>query len=156
MLASTGLILAGLFFAVLSARLPTGRDGVLIGPGIAPFIAGMVMLLCGAGIAFRAFVESSHPPATASGDAPESDPVVARKTILAVLLLAGCAVLFEPLGFMLSTFLFLAIGFAWLGDASLRAASAAAAVAAISLWLIFTKLLGVGLPYGLIGEILFR
>ena len=32
----------------------------------------------------------------------------------------------------------------------------AAALVSGTLWLLFTKLLGVGLPYGLIGEVLFR
>jgi putative tricarboxylic transport membrane protein len=154
MLASLGLAGAGVYFAMASARFPAGRDSVLIGAGIAPLAAGLVLLTCGAGLAFAAMAKTA-PPAAGSGKAGP-DPAVTRKTGIAVVLLAGCSLLFEPLGFMLSTFLFLMMGFGWLGEASLRAAAAAAAVSSVTLWLIFTKLLGVGLPYGLIGEILFR
>jgi putative tricarboxylic transport membrane protein len=66
------------------------------------------------------------------------------------------ALIFEPLGFLFSTFLFLTAGFVVLGEADWRRAAPAAALCASALWLLFTKLLGVGLPYGLIGEILFR
>lgn len=57
---------------------------------------------------------------------------------------------------MLSTFLFLGAGFTMLGNARWQRALPAAAFVSVLLWLIFTKLLGVGLPFGMIAEILFR
>lgn len=79
-----------------------------------------------------------------------------RKQTIAFLILLAGTLLFEPAGFMLSTFLFLSTGFVLLGDADWKRAVPAAALCAGTLWVVFTKLLGVGLPYGLIGEILFR
>ncbi len=77
-----------------------------------------------------------------------------KKLFVAIVMLFAGALLLEPLGFMLSTFLFLSIGFIVLGGASWRGALPAAALASTGLWLFFTKLLGVGLPFGRIVEIL--
>jgi putative tricarboxylic transport membrane protein len=77
-----------------------------------------------------------------------------KKLFVAIAMLFAGALLLEPLGFMLSTFLFLSIGFIVMGGASWRGALPAAALASTSLWLFFTKLLGVGLPFGRIVEIL--
>ncbi len=63
---------------------------------------------------------------------------------------------FEAAGFMLSTFLFLSAGFVLLGNARWWRAVPAAGGGLCCLVAHFTKLLGVGLPYGLIAEILFR
>jgi putative tricarboxylic transport membrane protein len=143
------LTAAGAYFALAARRLPLGPDVSAPGPGAAPFWLGL--LLVGCGLVLGLATLRSNAPAKAD-DEPESQ----RKTVVALALLAGCVVLFEPLGFMLSTFAFLSVGFVWLGDAPLRRAMPAAAIATIGLWLIFTKLLGVGLPYGLIAEVLFR
>jgi putative tricarboxylic transport membrane protein len=78
------------------------------------------------------------------------------KALIAVGLIAGSILALEPLGFLLSSMLFLSAGFIWLGQAKWTIALPAAALASSALWLFFTKLLGVGLPYGLIAEILFR
>lgn len=66
------------------------------------------------------------------------------------------AAFFEAAGFLLATFLFLSAGFMMLGDAPWRRAMPAAALVSVLLWLLFTKLLGVGLPFGMIADILFR
>lgn len=137
----------GLAFALAAARLPESYDPSVPGPGVAPGALGLLLVLCGLALAGHAALRRD---ALAEGEGHS------RKALLAVALVAGCAVLLEPLGFMASTFLFLTAGFTWLGEARPRIAAAAAAVASLGLWLFFTKLLGVGLPYGLIGDILFR
>jgi putative tricarboxylic transport membrane protein len=148
---SAGLALAGAFFALQARRMSLGPDPTAPGPGAAPFWLGLVMVACGLALGFATLV-SKQPDDTVASDEPHGQ----RKTMISLALLAGCVVLFEPLGFMLSTFAFLAIGFVWLGDAPARTALPAAAIATTGLWLIFTKLLGVGLPYGLIAEVLFK
>jgi putative tricarboxylic transport membrane protein len=94
----------------------------------------------------------------ASAEPPPADIIYDegnKKLFVAIAMLFAGALLLEPLGFMLSTFLFLSIGFIMLGGASWRGALPAAAIASTSLWLFFTKLLGVGLPFGRLVEILF-
>ncbi len=152
--AAAGLALAaaGAFFAAYAWRMPAAPDPSAPGPGAAPGALGLVMLAMGVIVAATALLRK---PAADAAAAPPDDGS-ARKLLIAAGLLAACVVAFEPAGFMLSTFAFLLAGFTLLGGADWRAAAPAAALAAGGLWLFFTKLLGIGLPYGLIGEILFR
>jgi putative tricarboxylic transport membrane protein len=144
----------GAFFAVASWRLPASHDPSAPGPGFAPGGLGLLLILLGAALAVSVLAKPALEGAPA---APTSEEAVGRRKIaIATALLAACVMLFEPLGFLLSTFLFLSAGFVFLGEVSWRVSAPAAAFAAMSLWLFFTKLMGVGLPYGLIAEILFR
>ncbi|MGL5735767.1 MAG: tripartite tricarboxylate transporter TctB family protein [Beijerinckiaceae bacterium] len=149
----TALLLAtaGGGFAMLAARLPASTEPGTPGPGTAPMALGLILLACGLFIAARA---GWHQPRD------DAKPVAishgAAKPLIGLALLAACAALLEPLGFTLSAFSFLIAGFILLGDTPWRIAVPAAAIGAVGLWLFFTKLLGVGLPYGLIEQILFR
>jgi putative tricarboxylic transport membrane protein len=110
-------------------------------------------MACGCVIAALALL-SLHRAATEPVTAVVTADQNNRKLFVAIAMLFAGALLLEPLGFMLSTFLFLTIGFIILGGASWRGALPAAALASTCLWLFFTKLLGVGLPFGRIVEIL--
>jgi putative tricarboxylic transport membrane protein len=152
--AAAGLVLAaaGAFFAAYAWRMPGSPDPSAPGPGAAPGALGLLMLAMGVVIIATALLRK---PAVEATPTPAEEGA-GRKLLIAAGLLAACVVAFEPAGFMLSTFLFLLAGFMLLGGASWRAAAPAAALASGGLWMFFTKLLGVGLPYGLIGEILFQ
>jgi putative tricarboxylic transport membrane protein len=147
------VILAGVGFAVLSWRLPAGPDPSAPGPGAAPGILGVLLALCGLWVMATALMSSRQTAASASAGA--SDDGSARKVQAAIVLLFAGALLLEPLGFMLSTFLFLVFGFRILGGATWQASIPTAAAVSGGFWLFFTKLLGVGLPFGRIVEILF-
>ncbi len=142
---------AGIFFVMASRGLPGSGEASVPGPAAAPGFLGLALLACSAGLAVRALIAKQ--PALATEAAPHG---ALYKAGLAIGLVAACALLLEPLGFMLSSFSFLFAGFVWLGDAKWQFALPAAATASVSLWLFFTKLLGVGLPYGLLADILFR
>jgi putative tricarboxylic transport membrane protein len=152
------LAAAGGYFAFASSRLPAGPDPSAPGPGVAPGFLGLALVACGLLLAIRAVLaQAAQRKAAASTEegtaATPGDSLV--KPGIAIVLLTASALLLEPLGFMLSTFLFLCAGFVWLGSADWRAAIPAAALTSVSLWLFFTKLLGVGLPFGRLVEILF-
>jgi putative tricarboxylic transport membrane protein len=152
--AGLGLAVAGVFVAAFAWRMPAGPDPSAPGPGAAPGALGLMLVLLGLAIALPPLLAARAGAEPAA--AKPTEPGGARKLWISAGLLVACVVAFEPAGFMLSTFLFLLAGFTQLGGANWRVAAPAAAVAAGGLWLFFTKLLGVGLPYGFIGEILFR
>jgi putative tricarboxylic transport membrane protein len=143
--------LSGLFFAHAAWRLPGSGEAGIPGPGAAPGFLALVLIVCGGLLTVSAFRDKGVPP---SGSPPAKEGT-GHKVPIAALLLLGGALLLESLGFMLSTFIFLAAGFIHLGDARWQVALPTAAIVAIVFWLIFTKLLGVGLPYGRVVEILF-
>lgn len=143
-----GALLAGIggFFLSFGWRLPPPDEPGVPGPGTVPILLGAVILLCGAATAVTGFLKADRSGLDLGG--------AKQGLALAGLILATA--LFEPAGFMLSTFAFLASGFILLGGAGWQRALPAAALVSGGLWLVFTKLLGVGLPYGVIAEILFR
>jgi putative tricarboxylic transport membrane protein len=148
--AIVGLLIAltGAVLAYLSFRLPQGPDPSAPGPGIVPGALGVFLLVAGLATGGRSALSLRSSTGEAHG-------LFGRKPVIAMALLAASAGLLEPFGFMLSTFAFLTAGFRWLGDAPFSRALPAAAVCAVLMWLFFTKLLGVGLPYGRLVEILF-
>jgi putative tricarboxylic transport membrane protein len=153
--AATGAVLAvaGGYFTAASWRLGAGPDPSAPGPGAVPGLIGLGLIACGCVIAILALLSQRNVP-TQTVAAGETADQGNRKLFVAIAMLFAGALLLEPLGFMLSTFLFLSVGFVVLGGASWRGALPAAALASTSLWLFFTKLLGVGLPFGRIVEIL--
>jgi hypothetical protein len=143
-----GVLLAGVggFFLFSAWRLPPPDEPGIPGPGSLPIALALVILICGFWVVYDALRRIDRAGLDIGG--------TKQAVALAGLVLATA--FFEAAGFMLATFLFLSAGFVLLGDARWRRAIPAAAVVSAGLWLIFTKLLGVGLPYGLIAEILFR
>lgn len=144
------LAAAGAGFAILALRLPASHEPGIPGPGSAPAFLGLLLAACGLMIAGKAMLQKTTGAWTPAALAPW------RKPLTGLILLIACAIALEPLGFILATFLFLIGGFILLGETNWRMAIPAAAVGSTGLWLFFTKLLGVGLPYGLIEQILFR
>lgn len=144
-IAGCALLTTGAAFAVIANRLPATTDPGVPGPGGIPFALGLVIAGLGCLIAIKGLVTSGGTIILAE-----------RKALVSVALLSACLVLLEAAGFMLASFLFLFFGFWLIGDANWRASFAAAAIAAGGLWLMFTKALGVGLPYGALIETLFR
>ncbi len=149
--AAVALVIAALGGAVYAhARLFPAGEPSIPGPGFAPTVLGGVLCAFGLTIAAMALIRPPADPATGALGAD------AAKPLLAITMLGGAALLLEPLGFMLTGVMFLTGGFRLLGGIGLVRALPGAAIATAALWLFFTKLLGVGLPYGLIAEVLFR
>lgn len=146
LVAGAALAALGLAFVHLALKLPPPDEPGVPGPGTVPALLGGVIAFCGLAVAAGGLMKKDSALLELGG----------AKQAIGMIGLALGALLFEPLGFMLATFLFLLGGFILLGGADWRRAAPAAALASGGLWLVFTKLLGVGLPYGLIGEILFR
>ncbi|CAN1560955.1 Protein of unknown function DUF1468 [Rhabdaerophilaceae bacterium] len=136
----------GGWFARAATLLPPSDEPGVPGAGTMPLILGILVMLCGFAIVLAGVIRTSKAEIELGGS----------KHAIALVSLFCALILFEPAGFMLTTFLFLACGFVLLGDAHWSKGIPAAGVASALLWILFAKLLGVGLPYGVIGEILFR
>lgn len=144
----TGEVLVGLAFAGLGAaaligglRMPEGSIA-LPGPGFAPSVVGIALLLVGLGCALQALRTSG---VTASVNLSN------LRVWLVLAVLAGSAAVFEVAGAAIS----IAISFTLLariiGRFRWRVCIVAGLVAAGVAVLIFGKLLGVRLPSGVVG-----
>jgi putative tricarboxylic transport membrane protein len=136
----------GAYFVRTSLALPPPDEPGVPGAGTVPMLLGG-MIVAGALILLINALRKDRAETLELGN---------WKPAFGLASLVIGALIFEPAGFLLSTFLFLTAGFVVLGGADWKRAAPAAALCAITLWLLFTKLLGVGLPYGLISESLFR
>lgn len=144
------LVLTGAGFAALAWRLPGSMEPGVPGSATAPLFLGLLLAACGVVLAMRALALK------AIGTVTGADFANIRNPLIGLALLIACTMALEPLGFILATFLFLVAGFMVLGQTPPKLALPAAAIGSMGLWVLFTKLLGVGLPYGLIENILFR
>jgi putative tricarboxylic transport membrane protein len=136
---SLALAVLGLFLALSAWRMPFGT-GSAPGPGILPFVLGLVMAGLGVIAALKA-LWSKHDKKPVS--------VGSERALLCILVLFGAALAFVPFGFVPTSFVFLSILFYGLGERLFVEATAAGAGATLFAWLVFDKALGVGLPQGI-------
>jgi putative tricarboxylic transport membrane protein len=139
-LTGTALALAGAVFAALAWPIPQGEVGNP-GPGFLPFVLGVMLVVLGLLCAARAF---RHRAASASVT------LVTSKAFICLAALAVAAVAFIPLGFLPTVAIFLTIQFRVLAGAGWLYSASTAVVATVALWLFFDRLLGLGLPAGIV------
>ena len=140
---AVGLALAGLGIAVavLAAGMPGGTLA-LPGPGFAPAAVGVLLAIVGLGCAIRALVPT---------DAPDAPLRVGTSAVWGSLLtLAATAVAFEPLGAPLTLAAAMAALFRLIGGYSALRCLGYGAIAAAAAWIVFARLLGIGLPAGVL------
>ena len=139
-LVGLALTVFGIVLAVLAWRMPAGSVS-LPGPGFMPTALGVLLALVGAGCVARALVASA---------APRHMDLGGLKAWGALVTLAVAALLFESLGAPLTLALAMAALFRLTGGYSLVRCAVYGAAASVVAWLVFTRVLGVGLPPGLL------
>jgi hypothetical protein len=142
-----GEVVAGLALAAFGAaltalawRMPAGSVS-LPGPGFMPSAVGILLALAGFGCVVRTLLAQ---------DAAGTVNVGGLNAWGTLAMLAVAAFLFEPLGAPLTLALTMTALFRLAGGYSLVRCAIFGVVAAAAAWLIFTRLLGVGLPAGLL------
>lgn len=132
-------VLLGGWIAFEASRMPAGMAGQP-GPGLVPGVIAVVLLVAGAGLAVRAH----RLPVVDAGPLVIGSP----RIWLTVAMLIGCALVLEPLGFLPTAAIFLAVLLRAFGAAGTLACGFAGAAGAIAAWAFFHLLLGVQLPRG--------
>jgi hypothetical protein len=133
------IIVTGAFFAIGGYRMSLFEDGVP-GPGLVPFIAGLILALLGGIIAVT----------TLSGNSQAQIKLFDRDSMLAAILMLLAIAAFEYAGYLISTFTFLWAAFVFIGREKPLVAGLVAAGATLMTWAMFVKALGVGLPAGIL------
>ena len=140
--AAVALAALGGVVLAMASRMPDGSMGAP-GPGMFPLGLGGGLVLVGIGLVVRAL-------RLGGADADLVIEVGHRHVWISLAALVVLGLVFEPLGYPISIFLFMLTllgAFAKLGR--LRTVAAALVAAGVSWWF-FVKLLGVNLPLGLL------
>ena len=138
--AGVALALTGVALAAAATGMPSGNLA-LPGPGFVPLAVGVLLALAGAGCAVSARGRQRGTDAVALGG-------LRVWGTLGTLALAALA--FEPVGAPLTLAAALAALFGLLGGAAPARSLALGVAASGAAWIVFSKLLGVGLPAGLL------
>ncbi|MGE0802357.1 MAG: tripartite tricarboxylate transporter TctB family protein [Lautropia sp.] len=142
--AALAMIVGAAAILAVSWRMPAGMAGQP-GPAMFPLGLGAGLLLTGIGLAVRALRLTGE----------EADLVVEighKQVWIGLAALAGFALLFEPLGYPLSTVLFMTVLLRAWSELKWPVVLLAALVAAAISWYFFVQLLGVHLPLGLLQQ----
>jgi putative tricarboxylic transport membrane protein len=134
------ILILGMAYLVEGIRIPPPAIGDPLGPRLFPTVLGVAMLTCGAVLLFR--------PSRREGR------VLDRKLLVPVLLLAGLlvgyALSLAGLGYPLATFLFMILAARMMGERSLVRSLPIALGFSVGVYLLFTKLLTIPLPPGVL------
>lgn len=154
-----GARLAGLFVLFLGgltltqvSKIGTGAGFIVIGPRIFPTIVGVGLLGLGIFLLLRSTVLPDED--FIAEVAVESASTHWPTTLLAMLSLVVYALLLAPLGYALATGLFFPAAARILGSKHLLRDIFVGLVLGFTIYLVFTKVLGVRLPAGLLAGIL--
>ena len=139
------IVLLGAWMLWQAIQLREGPGYAAVGPRTFPLIVGGGILLSGLALLWRS-LRGRASPAEAGSEA--AAPTDWRTLLTMAALLLGYVFLFQPLGFVLTSALFL-IGGAWaLGSRSPVRDVVAGVVLSLVTFLVFTRLLGLELPAG--------
>jgi putative tricarboxylic transport membrane protein len=139
----------GSFFVAYSYNLGLGRLSSA-GPGLMPFLIGLLLLASGLCLGYAAIKKSRIDKDAPSVDerAEETSEVSLKKSIILILSLILYALVMEQLGFVVATFLLLSVAFHALGVKRLRAL-AGSLVTVLICYFVFTYL-GQRFPPGIL------
>ena len=137
------LLLFGGVYLVEGIRIPPAAIGDPLGPRTFPTVLGVVLLVCGAILLCRPQRRKAA--------------VIERKLFVPVMLLAGLLVAYALslawLGYPQATFLFMIIAARMMGERSLAWSLAIAVGFSVGIYLVFTRLLMIPLPPGLLAMV---
>ena len=136
-----GLAVAALGVVVIAGALttPATQFGV-VGPAVLPTVFGVAVIASGvwlAGVSLRA-----TPPAL--------DPLDRRPLLLTTVAVAAYLAAFVPVGFLLSSAVFLVVAARILGSRAVLRDAVAAVLFVVLLYVLFERLLTVDLPGGIL------
>lgn len=139
----------GCLFLVEALRQGLWLKGVP-GPGFLPFFCGCALILLSLIVMIPAFLKKEGGEKGAEEKDSSEDSVGLKRTLLAIVALVGFAFAIEPLGYLISTFLFMTVAGRLLEAKAWWKTLLLAFLTSALTYVLFVILLGVSLPQGLI------
>lgn len=124
-------------------------ENAVVGPRAVPIAIGVALGAASLALAVRGFLKGRSPRDAASGD--DAPPQDLGKLGVVVLLLLGYILIFVPLGYAISTFLFMLAATMYLDREHWLRNLIYAVVFSVVVYSIFVYVFGVQLPAGVLG-----
>lgn len=122
-----------------------------VGPGTLPTALSVLLIVSGVALAILGLRNAPATGTAAEQILPQEPAVPLRKLLVVIGLLVGYAVIFIPLGYMLSTAVYLGLMVTLIDRAAWKRNLIFAVVFAVVVYYGFTELLSVQLPAGILG-----
>ena len=142
-LAALVILLGGLAYVREAFAYSGAVVGDVVGPMIYPVLLGVLTLI----LAVFLFLGARPEQAEGTFRSLHARPLFLAAGVLAYV------VLMDPLGFVPSTFVFLAVGTVWLGERSWPKSVGLAAGLTAVLWYVFNRIFELNLPAGFLGRL---
>lgn len=134
-------------FILYASMLITGGAAHRLPPQTFPMIVGILLLLCGSGLALKSW---SLREADLAIHWPDKEGI---RTILVTLVSLGCYIaLMNPLGLPIATFLYIAFSIWYLKRSKWLMAIVISLITAVISYYLFIRLLGLSFPAGFLFE----
>lgn len=134
-----------LFLGALSFTSPSAQADA-IGPRFFPLVASAVLALGGLGLILTSLRAKGAPGRESDeGSAPFG------RLVVVIALFAGFLLIFVPVGFLISTALFMTVMTSYVRPDRWKTNAIVGILTSIVIYFSFTQLLGVGLPVGVLG-----
>ena len=137
-IASIAFLLIGLLFVIESNSLSVNSYGSSVGPNIFPMALGVILIL----LSIRLLFETTKYKA----DNGSKEPLQYIKFIIILVSAAVYAAVLEPLGYVISTFVFLLVAFQTMERGKWIQTIIIAAVFSFGVYYFFAEFLGGSLP----------
>lgn len=137
------------YLAVAFAIPKPSFENAVVGPKAVPIAIGVALAAASLALAIRGFVWGRSRREAASGD--EAPPQDLRKLGVVALMLLGYILIFVPLGYAISTFLFMLAVTTYLDREHWMRNLVYAVVFSVVVYSIFVYVFGVQLPAGVLG-----
>lgn len=134
-----------LFLNALSFTSP-GAQADVVGPRFFPLLASGVLVVGGLTLVVNALRSGER-----SGAESEEPPVPLRRLAVVIAVFVGFLLIFEPVGFLVSTALFMTVMTTFVRPDRVRINALVGVLTSACIYFPFTQLLGVGLPAGVLG-----
>ncbi|GAA4702006.1 tripartite tricarboxylate transporter TctB family protein [Brevibacillus fulvus] len=136
--ASVFFALVGAFFVNGSRQIATSAYGSEVGPNIFPLFLGIILIL----LSIRLFYETFSYKQTQQ----EKTAVNIKGFVIMLVATFLYAILLEPIGYVISTFLFLTLGFKVMGNKSWWKTLLIALAFSVIVYVVYVKILEGTLP----------
>jgi putative tricarboxylic transport membrane protein len=150
------LFVLAVAYLVAASRIPQSSfANAAVGPKAVPIAIGVALALASLALTLKGSLGSrgergTEAAATASPTEGDTPPQDLRKLGVVVLLLLGYILAFIPLGYVLSTFLFVMSATTFVDREHWVRNAVYAAALSVVVYVVFTRLLGVVLPPGVL------